>query len=186
MSAQAGNHRGSSKQDYQTPPEFIQAVVKGFGRLSWDLAASAENKQAEKFYGESDDSLTQCWRDIKSFGRGPVLWLNPPYDNIAPWARKCAEESTEGNARVLFLVPASVGANWFRDYVHGKAHVLFLNGRIKFVGAKDAYPKDCILACFGWNPGYSVWSWNDERTILYGGNDEIQIETKAGNQKELI
>ena len=57
-------------------------------------------------------------------------------------------------------MPASVGSNWFRDHVFQKSLVLFLNNRIKFVGAKDAYPKDCIIAAYGFGaPGFEMWRW---------------------------
>jgi phage N-6-adenine-methyltransferase len=164
MSSQASFNRGKSKQDYQTPPEFIRAVEKKFGKLVCDLAANEKTTQCQIWYGPDNrpgldtamDSLTMQWH--KQQGN---LWLNPPFDKISPWAMKCASESKLG-ARILFLVPASVGSNWFADFVHDKAHIFFLNGRLQFVGAKDPYPKDCILAAFGFpklSPGYSVWRW---------------------------
>lgn len=59
------------------------------------------------------------------------------------------------------LVPASVGANWWFTGVHHEADVHFLNGRIKFVGAKDPYPKDCALLLYhpAATGGYSCWNW---------------------------
>ena len=61
-------------------------------------------------------------------------------------------------SRIYFLVPAAVGSNWFRGYVHKKALVLFLNGRLSFDG-KAPYPKDCLLAVYGVKAGYDVWKW---------------------------
>lgn len=158
MSPQASFNRGGSKQTYQTPPEFMHAVVKRFGPVSFDLACVAETAKAKRFYTPEDNALVQPWHKLSG-----LLWLNPPYDKISEWASKCSRESKLG-ARILFLVPASVGSNWFADFVHNQAHVLLLNGRITFVGAKDSYPKDCILACYGvpenvWTAGYSVWKW---------------------------
>ncbi len=92
-----------------------------------------------------------------------ILWLNPPFDNIAPWAKKCAEESRKG-AKILFLTPASVGANWFSSHVHRLSFVLGLNGRLAFDPANPTwgYPKDCILSCFGLAggvTGFDTWAW---------------------------
>jgi phage N-6-adenine-methyltransferase len=152
--AQAGNHRGSSKQNYATPPEFLAAVVGRFGPLSFDLAADAENTKvpAPHYFTEAQDSLRQHWHLI-----GGLLWLNPPFGNIAPWARKCRAEAEKG-ARIAFLVPASVGSNWYRDNIHDRHRVIFLNGRIVFDG-KNGFPKDCMLVLFGDEPGFEVWSW---------------------------
>jgi phage N-6-adenine-methyltransferase len=160
MNTGASLNRGGSRQDYATPADFMEAVIKRFGVIACDLAANESNTKAQIWYGPDAwmhsemDSLKVDWH--KQRGN---LWLNPPFSNISPWAQKCADESAKG-ARILFLTPASVGSNWFCQFVHQKANVLFLNKRIRFVGAKDDYPKDCILSCFGFGEvGYEVWRW---------------------------
>jgi phage N-6-adenine-methyltransferase len=148
--------RGSSEQNYETPAEFIRAVERRFGPLKVDLAATAVNTKAPKYITPEQDSLLVPW---PSSG---LLWLNPPFSNITPWAKKCVENSTifHPTSKILLLVPASVGSNWFRDYVHKKALVLFLNGRISFDG-KNPYPKDCILVVYRYRPEYQIWTWRD-------------------------
>lgn len=155
MKTGASFNRKTSKQDYATPDDFL-AVVRGkFGPLSFDLAAHDKNHVCPSYYDIADDSLKQPWRALSG-----LLWLNPPYSNIAPWAAKCAVESCNG-AKILFLVPASVGSNWFSEYVLPYSHVYFLNPRLTFKGAKDPYPKDCLLAAYGLgNVGEcEVWKW---------------------------
>ncbi len=146
--------RGKSKQDYATPPDFMQAIHRRFGEPAFDLAASTANSKCDvAFFSEADDSLTQEWHRISGW-----LWLNPPFDNIAPWAEKCRKESAMG-ARILFLTPASIGANWFADYVYGGAVVLALQGRLCFDGIAP-YPKDCMLSVFSNGlSGFGVWKW---------------------------
>lgn len=150
----ASFHRGKSKQDYRTPEDFRDAVVKRFGMTDFDLAACDDNYFSKLgWFTESDNALRQLWRHLPG-----TLWLNPPFGNIAPWAEKCRKESIEG-ARILFLVPASVGSNWFQEYVHGWARVYFLNPRLCFDG-KNPFPKDMILANYGiGNQGYECWRW---------------------------
>jgi phage N-6-adenine-methyltransferase len=146
--------RGQSKQDYATPPEFMAAVSQRFGPINFDLAASEHNAKHANYFSAQDDSLRQEWHKVSG-----VLWLNPPFDNIAPWAAKCKAESRGRRARILFLTPASIGANWFAEHVHGHAQVLALNGRISFDGVAP-YPKDCMLSCFGFGyTGFDVWAW---------------------------
>jgi phage N-6-adenine-methyltransferase len=147
--------RANSRQDFGTPNDFIAAVRQRFGEMSWDLAASAENTKAAKYYSEEVDSLKQQWVHIT----GPYSWLNPPFSTIRPWAKKCFEESEQG-AKILLLVPAAVGSNWFSEFVHDKAVVLFLSPRLCFDG-KNPYPKDCLLAVFNKiiKPGYQTWRW---------------------------
>lgn len=153
MTTGAAFARHSSKQDYTTPDDFMTAVHSRFGKPSFDLAASSENTKAPNFLTEEDNSLLQCWP------KGERCWLNPPFNNISPWAKKCAEESALG-AEILLLVPAAVGSNWFANYVDRKAHVMFLRPRLCFDG-KNPYPKDCLLAHFNGTIGqhYECWKW---------------------------
>lgn len=151
----ASLNRGGSKQDYQTPNDFIGAVERRFGDLMFDLAASENNRQAHLFYSIEENSLTQDWSIL-----GGNLWLNPPFSDIEPWARKCAETSANDNRRILFLVPASVGSEWYRNWVEPYAYVLGLNPRLTFVGCEQGYPKDCILAVYGHGlTGFRTWRW---------------------------
>lgn len=150
--------RHKSNQGYGTPPEFIRACEAHFHRrVEFDLAANEANTKATRFFSEADDALTEHWTCLVS--AAGVCWLNPPFGDVAPWAKKCAKEASRG-VPILLLTPASVGANWFRDHIHGKAAVHALNGRIQFVGATDPYPKDCLVSAYNLGaPGFTVWSW---------------------------
>lgn len=149
----AAYNRGNSKQDYATPWEFIRAVEARFGMITLDLAADKHNAKSTRYISKRQDSLKQQWRQ-----RSGLLWLNPPYADIAPWAKKCAVEHAAG-ARIALLVPASVGANWFAEYVHGHALWLGLHPRIVFQGEKQGYPKDLILAIYSDATGFEPWRW---------------------------
>lgn len=147
-------NRGGSKQTYETPPEFMGAVERRFGLMTFDLACAKETRKAANYYTEEDDALQQNWNILPGW-----LWLNPPFSDIGTWAKKCADESQYG-ARILFLVPASTGSGWYWNYVKPYAHVLHLRQRITFMGATDGYPKDMILACYTYGlTGESPWSW---------------------------
>ena len=158
-------NKGKSRQDYATPIEFIYAVTNRFGPITFDLASSSDNYKGPEgcLFTESDDSLSQDWTKLKG-----NLWCNPPYGVIGPWARKCAQSITEDedgwiSRRIFLLTPASVGSNWFAEYVHNRALVLFLRPRLTFEGADDPYPKDLLLAVYGlktFPSGYQCWRWD--------------------------
>lgn len=156
---------GRSKQDYRTPLEFVAAVmayleIRGF---DVDLAADEHNALSAEFFSATNSAFeAPTWK----LGSG-WNWLNPPYANIAPWVERAYVETADRSARTAVLVPAGVGANWWRDWVHGKAFVLFLNGRLSFDGIAP-YPKDCALLLYSperagyidsgdWP--YDVWNW---------------------------
>lgn len=150
--------RHKSNQAYATPPNLIRACEAKFQRrIVWDLAAGEHNAKADKWYDAEMNSLVQPWHQISA--PGGLLWLNPPFDEIGPWAEKCAAESIQGCAPILMLTPASIGTNWFRDFVFRQAMVFALNGRIQFVGASDPYPKDLMLSVYGLGAsGFSIWT----------------------------
>lgn len=150
---------GRSKQDYQTPPEFLTAVKKRLkiDQFDIDLAASESNKVATMFYDETMNSLADYnrWK----VGSG-WAWLNPPYSNIRQWVEKASREK----ANVAMLVPASPGSNWWVECVEPHAYISFLVGRLTFVGEGSPYPKDSALLLFSpWGfVGHEYWRWKEE------------------------
>ena len=154
---------GRSKQDYQTPRAFVDAVKfrLGVDEFSFDFAAddAGKNRVAESWWGPYCDSLSKTRQNWVNAASGGFAWLNPPFADIAPWAERCKWLRQDGGS-VALLVPAGVGSNWFRDHVAGQALVLFLNGRLSFDGVAP-YPKDCVLALYAphFAPGYEVWTW---------------------------
>lgn len=149
--------RGKSKQTYGTPPAFIRAVEKRFGPIVCDLAASAENAKCARFFNADVDSLKQPWAEAFPTG---LLWLNPPFANIEPWAAKCATESVRRHGLIAMLTPASIGTDWFACHVHRQAMVLGLRPRLAFEGETNGYPKDLQLAVYGFGlHGFDCWRW---------------------------
>lgn len=159
-----------SRQDYETPAELLVAVKRRFG-VEWfdyDLAASALNAKARFYFSEREDSLQQDWAELCG-----ELWLNPPFGRIRPWASKCADTARTWMTwrkdsvilrgthfgRIFFLVPASVGSEWFARHCHGQSLVLALRGRLTYVGETAPYPKDNVLCVYGEPPGFEVWDW---------------------------
>ena len=173
---------GRSKQNYETPQNFLRALKKRLGiqHFSFDFACDPKNCKALSGWTEKDNSLSrtpaewsvQAWRRDNEWG-----WLNPPYSDIEPWAIASLEMSMIGG-RIAFLVPASVGSNWYRDFIHEQFGVqtLFLNG-LNFIGerwweivnpktgefytSEPLYPKDCVCVLFGTEKPYNadVWTW---------------------------
>lgn len=145
---------GRSKQDYGTPLDFIQAVQNEFGLMDFDLAATHDNKIASSCFTLDDDSLSQDWTKLSG-----NLWLNPPFSNIGLWAKKCSESIGPGR-QIFLLTPASIGSNWYANYVINNARVYGLLPRLTFVGCKDPYPKDLMLSLFRTkDSGHEVWNW---------------------------
>lgn len=163
--------RGESSGEIWTPKPFIAAVTHKFGPLTVDLAATPECTCAPAYLTKADDALDPARRWHRF---GGLCWLNPPYSDIGPWAEKCAVECEKG-ARILLLVPGSIGANWWWDYVEPYADVYSI-GRLTFDNCFDRktgklvrtpYPKDLALCHYSPWPGAGSmrmqrWQWRKE------------------------
>lgn len=173
--------RGVSNQVRGTPPEFIEAVKKRFGRLLWDLAATDENRVCIQYLGPGspwgEDSLLVDWSKLRG-----NAWLNPPFGNIGPWAKKLAAERRDVPYFTPFLVPAAVGSNWFQRHCVPNSLVLELQDRLTFVGETQPYPKDLILCVFGFGlVGRLPWHWDANRVKVY---ERIPKALKAAQAAE--
>lgn len=147
-----------SKQDYQTPVEFLDAVSGRFGRIVHDLACTTANSVARSgfYFDRGYDGLASDWTDLAA--PGELLWLNPEFGRIAPWAEKCAGYT--GRGLVTMLIPASVSTEYFAEHIHGRAFVLPLRPRIVFVGEEQGFPKDLMLCVYGMGlRGFEPWRW---------------------------
>lgn len=158
--AGASYNRGNSKQNYGTPPELLQAIKHRLhiDNFELDVAADSENAVALEYFDEAFNAL----RPGVNWNKEGWTWCNPPYANIEPWVIKAYQETSKG-AQTVMLIPASVGSNWWKEWVNPYAYIVYLNGRITFVGAKDPYPKDCALLFYTpWGfKGSEVWNWRD-------------------------
>jgi site-specific DNA-methyltransferase (adenine-specific) len=155
---------GRSKQDYGTPEALLNAIRKRFriGNFALDIAASADNAVCDDYLTEADNALSPVrgWQSVMD-PQG-WSWCNPPFANIENWVSKAVMESKKG-ANIMMLIPSSVGANWWKEHVDGKAYVIHLNGRLTFKGCTTPYPTDCSLLIYTpWRAlGSEVWDWRN-------------------------
>ncbi len=150
---------GRSRQDYETPDEFVRACEQRFGSFVCDLAAREDNAKTSKFYTPEQNTLVQPWAIDYPTG---TLWLNPEFAHIDPYAEKCYLESKLRHGLILMLTPASIGTEWFARHVEAKAMIIGLRPRITFVGEVQSYPKDLSLIVFGYGfHGFQTWRWKE-------------------------
>jgi hypothetical protein len=72
--------------------------------------------------------------------------MNPPYGRgIGPWV----EKASESDALVVCLLPASVDARWWHEFVEGRAAVVtFLRGRQRFSEATENAPFPSVIVVY--------------------------------------
>lgn len=186
----------SENQAVATPWPFIHAVEYRFGKLFCDLAATEENRKADFCITPETDSLATPWptapRPEVSWRKPRPNWLNPPYSekvpskskpgqmSIVPCIYKWVRKSWESKVRVLVLVPAAVGSDWYGEWVEEKAIVEFLNPRLIF--ENNPYPKDLMLLEYpGTQERITIpprqWKWkeNTPRDVLQRPKPDFSV-----------
>jgi len=157
-------------QDYGTPKRFMEMAQRRFGVITHDLAAHSKNFKCDSYFSleKKQDSMQLPWP------KG-LNWLNPPYSarpwspySITHWSKRCKEASRIDGVEILFLVPAGVGSNWFRDNVFGHCDIYFLNGRVVFDGTDDGITIDLMLCHYCIKENYSVSVWDWRKDWVYG------------------
>jgi len=78
------------------------------------------------------DALTIAWKD--------KTYVNPPYSRPLPFVEKAIKESNSGKI-IAMLLRVDTSTKWFAKIIEAKAHILWLNGRIKYRRADYKYHK---------------------------------------------
>ena len=146
--------------EYETPPDFFDVLNRKFG-FTLDVCSTAANAKCRRFFTVRENGLAQKWLDED--GHPARCWMNPPYgdDELMRWMAKAHAEALEG-ATVVCLVPARTHTQWFHRLC-GKAEVLFLRGRLRYVGTSGEAPFAQLVVIF--RPGLArpwgmkTWEW---------------------------
>jgi hypothetical protein len=148
----------SSTDTWQTPNEVL-ATVEAFGSymgckgITLDPATVKENptRAAKIRTPECDpDGLETDWS--YAAGEKALIFCNPPYR--AAWYTKIAEEAARlrDGQHMIALLPAKVGTSYFYSLVQHASAIVFVRGRLTFVGAPDPAPFESALLYFGKSP----------------------------------
>lgn len=165
-------HFSSKKSDWETPPQLFNKLNAWF-KFDLDVCASSQNTKCGRFYGQHRDHFTDGLKT--SWGKS-VCWMNPPYNRPEhvckpkcakkmclerghhnkvykpgqeEWIEKAFKESKKG-CIVVALLPARTDTSFFHKYIYKKKRVKiqFLEGRLKFVGAKSKAPFPSMIVVF--------------------------------------
>jgi hypothetical protein len=209
LAAHAGNRKHAR---YFAPKEFIETfdpskVARGvFVRRLMRAGAHMDELEAaiDALDGKKGEVKVPN-HDAEAFGLdafkfdwsylterfGGVLYDNPEFSNIDPWAEKHALEAKRG-ANSVMLTPLSLGSNWWQDICAGVADTYVMtggkkelarakgqkrakrNGRVTFVGSVTSYPKDTMVSHFHPKARGEVvlWDWRSDLVICRWRVDE--------------
>lgn len=124
----------SKKQDYQTPPDFVQRVRRVDPLIGLDPFTGPRNPVQALVYCTVDsevDGYRLPWAELLEHTQG-IFFTNPEYgDNLAPFTKKVLQESRKG-AQGVTLTPSRTDTGWWQDLAAGASAGLFWRGRLTF------------------------------------------------------
>ena len=147
MTIQRIRHGAGERANWSTPVWLFKHYNDRY-RFTIDLAAEKWNAKCARYFTIEDDALSQAWE-----GRG---FLNPPYNEIAPWVERAYQQTRVKKSAevVLLLLPARTSRPWFLEIVKPFALVEYLESRVCFDpppgwgGKKDSPAEDSLVAVF--------------------------------------
>jgi phage N-6-adenine-methyltransferase len=116
------------RDEWQTPDHVFAWALRRWGPFDLDLAATADNARADRYFTREQDALRQDWR-----AHGLRAWCNPPYSNVRPWLQRAAHEHANGFAS-CWLIPAFRGDVYHAELTyHAATEIVLISPRIAFV-----------------------------------------------------
>lgn len=123
----------SGKDDWATPDLLYSQIVTIFGEFDLDPCADITNTKCPMWFTESQNGLDQKW-----FGK---VFVNPPYSKVKDWVYKACDSIHYGHCdQVVMLVASRTDTKWWAHMWGYAKRLLFLQGRVTFVGAKSGAP----------------------------------------------
>lgn len=131
----------SINKDKWSTPKWLYDTLNEEFKFTLDPCAEHHTAKCKKYFTMEDNGLYQPWR-------GGTVFMNPPYSrgNIDKWVEKAYLETGNPKTKVVGLLPVSTSSKWFHNWIYKLAEIRFIEGRIKFEGAKYTAPFSSMVA----------------------------------------
>ena len=144
--------------DWETPPELFDKLWDEFGGFDLDPCGAPGQHTAQKIWGHAGWVFVEPGTDISNFYRTKIdglaqpwfgkVFMNPPYGKgEGDWIARAYHQTQSGNADlVVGLLSVRTDTIRWHKYIHNKAEIRFLKGRLTFVGAPASAPfPSCLV-----------------------------------------
>lgn len=161
----------SQTTEWLTPKPFFHWLSGMYGPFTLDPCTDLSNwLGTPAFYTRETDGLRHNWERHR-------VYVNPPYGRkVTPWIQKGVNSmfNSPFTTCVVMLLPARTGNPWFHDLVlKYAAQIMWIRGRLKFVGAPHMAPFDSMVVVFdarvgtAGKPAHSSWRLSPEERGLF-------------------
>jgi len=135
----------STYSEFGTPQWLFDKLNLEF-HFTLDACASKDNFKVPRYYsidgtGIGHNGLAHSWAQ-------ETVFCNPPYQEAGAWIKKGCEEAKNPGTICVFLVYSRTDTQWFHTHCLPHGELRFLQGRLKFDGAKYSAPFGSLLCVF--------------------------------------
>ena len=133
----------ATKDDWETPAELFDPLNAEYG-FTLDAAANSNNAKVPQCLEGPCTGSVSCLCGLCAPWTGQRVWCNPPYGRgLIDWVRKFAK----GEAGLaMLLLPANTDTAWFSELWKASHEIIFLTGRVNFVGSRGGNTGGSLLA----------------------------------------
>ncbi len=135
-----------SREQTVLTPEWLLDAIRAVAPIGLDPCTTPENPTGAGAYYFLPrwNGLEERW-DYGVIEQDSIVYVNPPYDSLKLWLKKCEGEAFHGT-KIYLLAPFRPQRKWFVDYTKG-CTVASL-APFPFVGHKSAFPAPLCLVCY--------------------------------------
>lgn len=147
-----GFHQMAGNQNWETPWKLFNRLNDAF-HFTLDGAASIDNSKCDNFITEKQNAHI-------TYPEGEVIFCNPPYSNVLPWA-KTFNRWAESNI-VVALVQDRTDTQWWGELTKSCSQVVFLTPRVNFIGTVTGNNRGSAVVVLGLGNSRVVelqWNW---------------------------
>ena len=128
----------SANEDWPTNQEWFDEWNAEFG-FTLDAASNHINAKCRKHFTLEDDGLKQDWS-------GNRVFINPPYNDMYNWVKKCYTEMLTHRVFSVMFCPVRTQNDFFHDFLWDSQKYCFRPGiQIRFL--KRMQFRDSVGPC---------------------------------------
>lgn len=149
--ARARVMHSSDHQAFNTPAVVLEQIAP-MGRIALDPCSNATSIVPARIrWTIEHDGLAHSWALQRL--RGEIVFVNPPFDELARWVDRCIAEAASG-CEIVLLSPARVDVAWWDRLLDAGGVAALWRGRLRFLGMGSA-PFPAALTYLG--PRVALW-----------------------------
>jgi hypothetical protein len=124
------NPKSKPTDHWNTPAWLAKTLGRFQGGISLDPCSNATSLVSARFVahgGDGLDGLTLDWVDL---GRNGLIYINPPYSDVGPWAEKFSQLPAESAAAMLVKLDPTT--RWWKTAMYRSAGFFTFRERLRF------------------------------------------------------